>query len=87
MLPKDTPVQSLHSLPTDSTWIIDPHNATDSAKHGLAHDSLSHEAGKGELNNASSWDDFPNGRFGDFKSPAFGELNPWGASNISVSSP
>jgi len=80
----DTPVQSLHALPTASERIIDPHHAADSAANGLVVAGLpQQEAGKGELNNASSWDDFPNGRFGDFKSPAFGEPNPWGASNIS----
>jgi len=30
------------------------------------------EVGKGEINYASTWDEFPNGRFGDFKSPAYG---------------
>lgn len=43
------------------------------------------EAGKGELNNAASWDDFPNGRFGDYKSPAYGETDLWGSSILSVS--
>ena len=43
------------------------------------------EVGKGELNHAATWDDFPNGRFGDFKSPAYGELNPWGTSNVTAS--
>ncbi|KAF9036651.1 methylenetetrahydrofolate reductase-domain-containing protein [Panaeolus papilionaceus] len=43
------------------------------------------EAGRGELNNAASWDDFPNGRFGDFKSPAFGNQDMWGNSGISRS--
>jgi hypothetical protein len=42
------------------------------------------EAGRGELNNAATWDDFPNGRFGDFKSPAFGDQGPWGTPGISV---
>jgi hypothetical protein len=42
------------------------------------------EAGRGELNNAATWDDFPNGRFGDFKSPAFGYQDLWGGSSISV---
>ena len=42
------------------------------------------EAGRGELNNAASWDDFPNGRFGDFKSPAFGDQTLWGGSHFSV---
>lgn len=43
------------------------------------------EAGKGELNNAATWDDFPNGRFGDFKSPAYGDQGPWGGLLISAS--
>ncbi|KAL5529588.1 hypothetical protein ACEPAG_5573 [Sanghuangporus baumii] len=43
------------------------------------------EPGKGEVVSASTWDEFPNGRFGDFKSPAFGlQSDPWnsGAPNI-----
>ena len=48
--------------------------------------ALDVEAGKGEIINAATWDDFPNGRFGDFKSPAYGESNPWGGSAISVRS-
>lgn len=36
-----------------------------------------HQAGKGPLNNFSTWDEFPNGRFGDVKSPAFGQTNLW----------
>jgi methylenetetrahydrofolate reductase (NADPH) len=33
-------------------------------------------AGKGALN-VSTWDEFPNGRFGDAKSPAFGQTDLW----------
>ncbi|THG97685.1 hypothetical protein EW026_g4365 [Hermanssonia centrifuga] len=63
--------------------VITPHNATDSATTQLAVGPATEtEAGKGELNNAATWDDFPNGRFGDFKSPAYGVSNPWGTSNI-----
>ena len=36
----------------------------------------SHQAGKGALN-CSTWDEFPNGRFGDAKSPAFGQTDLW----------
>ncbi len=36
------------------------------------------EPGKGEVNNASTWDEFPIGWFGDYKSPAFGtQSDPW----------
>lgn len=48
--------------------------------------TMTQDAGRGELNNAATWDDFPNGRFGDFKSPAFafGNQDLWGGSGISV---
>jgi hypothetical protein len=26
----------------------------------------------------TSWDEFPNGRFGDARSPAYGDLDGWG---------
>jgi methylenetetrahydrofolate reductase (NADPH) len=37
----------------------------------------SNQAGNGALNNISTWDEFPNGRFGDAKSPAFGQTDLW----------
>ncbi|KAF9819744.1 hypothetical protein IEO21_01835 [Rhodonia placenta] len=73
------------SIGPDANLIITPHNATDSAAISLAAagQGPDGEAGKGELNNAASWDDFPNGRFGDFKSPAYGETDLWGSSIMS----
>ncbi|KDQ61166.1 hypothetical protein JAAARDRAFT_55867 [Jaapia argillacea MUCL 33604] len=70
--------------PRSSSLVIDPYNASDSATKGLA-DHHIHPTGdgRGEVNNASSWDEFPNGRFGDFKSPAFGDVNQWGGSAVS----
>ncbi|EPS96830.1 hypothetical protein FOMPIDRAFT_1167087 [Fomitopsis schrenkii] len=64
---------------------ITPHSAADSAAVSLAVSGPQPEgeAGKGELNNAASWDDFPNGRFGDFKSPAYGATDLWGSSTLS----
>lgn len=62
----------------DPGLVVTPQTAVDSAKDG--------EAARVELNNAASWDDFPNGRFGDFKSPAFGNQGPWGSLGISVRS-
>jgi len=60
-------------------FLVSPAIATSDATHGLANIlSTETEAGRGELNDAASWDDFPNGRFGDFKSPAFGNQDPWG---------
>lgn len=63
-----------------------PNSATKSAKSALANlPATDAEAGRGELNNAASWDDFPNGRFGDYKSPAFGAQGLWGGVGITVS--
>lgn len=65
--------------------LIKPSTATSTAKEGLANIAPAQaEVGSGELNNAASWDDFPNGRFGDFKSPAFGvgEHGQWGTVGI-----
>jgi hypothetical protein len=65
--------------------LITPTSASNNATSGLVSRTKSTtEAGKGELNNAASWDDFPNGRFGDFKSPAFGNQDPWGGSGMMV---
>jgi methylenetetrahydrofolate reductase (NADPH) len=75
----------IHPAPSDSTLITSPRHATDTATSGLANiPATDSEVGRGELNNATSWDDFPNGRFGDFKSPAFGNQGPWGGPGISV---
>ncbi|KAL4244857.1 methylenetetrahydrofolate reductase family protein [Abortiporus biennis] len=80
----ETPGTIIHPSTPVSELVITPHSATDTAKNQLAATaSIESEAGKGELNNAATWDDFPNGRFGDFKSPAYGDPNPWGSSQIS----
>lgn len=34
--------------------------------------------GEGDLGRQATWDDFPNGRFGDSRSPAFGEIDGYG---------
>ncbi|KAF9469309.1 methylenetetrahydrofolate reductase-domain-containing protein [Collybia nuda] len=66
-----------------SGLVVSPSTATTSATLGLAQmPATEGEAGRGELNNAATWDDFPNGRFGDFKSPAFGNQDPWGNPTI-----
>jgi hypothetical protein len=68
-----------------SDLIVTPSTATTTATLGLANLLPTEtEAGRGELNNAATWDEFPNGRFGDFKSPAFGEQDPWGNSTTMV---
>lgn len=64
-----------------------PVTASNAAARGLANipPTLA-EVGSGELNKADSWDDFPNGRWGDFKSPAFGAQGLWG-NNDSIVGP
>ncbi|KAJ7086012.1 methylenetetrahydrofolate reductase-domain-containing protein [Mycena belliarum] len=62
---------------------VTPSSAASSAKHGLANIPVVEGAAfRGEPTNAATWDDFPNGRFGDFKSPAFGSSGPWGGPAI-----
>ncbi|RDB21461.1 Methylenetetrahydrofolate reductase 2 [Hypsizygus marmoreus] len=80
----ETPGNTIHPPPeTDkSNFLVTPSSATNSATLGLANIPPTEEAGRGELNNAATWDDFPNGRFGDFKSPAFGNQDPWGGPAI-----
>ena len=62
---------------------VTPHAAADRATKELTSaPPPENEAGKGEINNVADWDDFPNGRFGDFKSPAYGETDRWGSSAL-----
>jgi len=35
------------------------------------------DVGKGEINHPTTWDEYPNGRFGDPKSPAYGGVALW----------
>lgn len=86
----DTPGDVLHPSPqTDNLdLVITPETATDKATVGLKDiPATGCQVGSGELNNAASWDDFPNGRFGDVKSPAYGELGPWGSFGQTYTNP
>ncbi|KAI0345246.1 MTHFR-domain-containing protein [Trametopsis cervina] len=79
-----TPTTPQVGFNRQSQFTISPHTATGVATGQLAvAPTRETEPGKGELNNAATWDDFPNGRFGDFKSPAYGDPNPWGTSTVS----
>lgn len=64
---------------SEGDLVISSHAASVSAMNKLnvrpASDAGS--MGKGEINNAATWDEFPNGRFGDFKSPAYGIPALW----------
>jgi methylenetetrahydrofolate reductase (NADPH) len=80
---KDAPDKPSNEVDTD--LLVTATSAAHDATQSLASITfIDGEAGRGELNNAASWDDFPNGRFGDFKSPAFGAQDPWGNSGVAV---
>lgn len=67
------------SSETDLT--ISAHKATDTATQNLTEKPGKVSViGKGGAISAATWDEFPNGRFGDFKSPAYGVQDPWGGS-------
>ena len=42
--------------------------------------TLAISEGEGTLGREATWDDFPNGRFGDSRSPAYGEIDGYGVS-------
>jgi methylenetetrahydrofolate reductase (NADPH) len=42
--------------------------------------TLAISEGEGTLGREATWDDFPNGRFGDARSPAFGDIDGYGPS-------
>ncbi|OAA66137.1 methylenetetrahydrofolate reductase 2 [Cordyceps fumosorosea ARSEF 2679] len=47
--------------------------------------TLAISEGEGALGREATWDDFPNGRFGDARSPAYGEIDGYGVSlHVSV---
>jgi methylenetetrahydrofolate reductase (NADPH) len=50
-------------------------------------DSLAISEGEGALGREATWDDFPNGRWGDARSPAYGEIDGYGVSlHVSIPS-
>ena len=64
---------------TNPDFITTPAGATSSAANGLVvHVTNEGGIGRGEVNYAATWDEFPNGRFGDSNSPAFGSQDLWG---------
>lgn len=64
---------------TNPDLITTPAGATSSAANGLiSHVTSEGGTGRGEVNYAATWDEFPNGRFGDANSPAFGSQDLWG---------
>lgn len=50
-----------------------------SVAHAHSHQHLSPTAPNAPKQEGDSWDEFPNGRFTDTRSPAYGELDGYGA--------
>ena len=69
-------------LSSETDLTISAHKATGAAAQNITDKpgKVPSGPGKGEATSASTWDEFPNGRFGDFKSPAYGVQDPWGGS-------
>lgn len=71
---------------------IFPEWEASSREAGIPADSINTRAntlaiseGEGALGREATWDDFPNGRFGDSRSPAYGEIDGYGVSlHVSV---
>ncbi|KAH9066364.1 methylenetetrahydrofolate reduct [Lactarius vividus] len=75
----ESPGSAEQPTATNTELIVTPASATSSATTGLAaHVPKDGDTGKGEANYAATWDEFPNGRFGDVNSPAFGTQDLWG---------
>ncbi|KAI0318818.1 MTHFR-domain-containing protein [Amylostereum chailletii] len=76
----DDPGPIADSSIASSELLVSPATAASSATNSLVTTLAPREGeiGKGEVNNAAAWDEFPNGRFGDVNSPAFGSQDLWG---------
>ncbi|CEL51486.1 hypothetical protein RSOLAG1IB_00021 [Rhizoctonia solani AG-1 IB] len=74
--------------PTDApnpvTFTISPSEATQHAAISLAEHTRTGTVRTAAEAISSGWDDFPNGRFGDSKSPAFGVVDPWDGGGLGV---
>ena len=55
-------------------------NVTASTEDSCRATTLAITQGIGSLGREATWDDYPNGRFGDARSPAFGEIDGYGLS-------
>ncbi|KAF2232374.1 methylenetetrahydrofolate reduct [Viridothelium virens] len=68
-----------HEAPEDEAGI-----PRGEALNSRAH-TLAISEGEGALGREATWDDFPNGRWGDARSPAFGEIDGYGGVSLHVS--
>jgi hypothetical protein len=66
------------------TFTISPSEATQHAASSLAEHTRTGIVRTTAEAIDRGWDDFPNGRFGDAKSPAFGVVDPWDGGGLGV---
>lgn len=86
-------IMNENNLAEDSSALLTPSSIKDGQK-ALVGKALNNEkktlvdisTGKGVLGKEAVWDDFPNGRFGDSNSPAYGEIDGYGPT-LKVQSP
>lgn len=83
---------SIGSDPHNRIIINEPHTSnpdfeTTASEAGIAARAINTRAntlaiseGEGSLGREATWDDFPNGRWGDARSPAYGEIDGYGVS-------
>lgn len=70
--------------PHPTAFTISPSEATQHAATSLAEHTRTGTARTTAEAIDRGWDDFPNGRFGDAKSPAFGVIDPWDGGGLGV---
>ncbi|KAF1969636.1 methylenetetrahydrofolate reductase 2 [Bimuria novae-zelandiae CBS 107.79] len=86
-------LSSINSGPRNRVIVSKPSNASNASleapedEAGVPKDPINTRAntlaiseGEGSLGREATWDDFPNGRWGDARSPAFGEIDGYGPS-------
>lgn len=81
IIPRPSVSKSSHSYETTETEAGIPKEPINTRANTLAISE-----GEGSLGREATWDDFPNGRWGDARSPAFGEIDGYGPT-LHVSTP
>jgi methylenetetrahydrofolate reductase (NADPH) len=64
----------------DDSTLLEPAKQAGFLKAPHPDVTLAISEGEGALGREATWDDFPNGRFGDARSPAFGDIDGYGPS-------
>lgn len=80
--PNKTPLRRRSSASHRNRVVDDARHHPDAPKEepDLTTLALAIASGEGAVGREAVWDDFPNGRFGDSSSPAFGEIDGYGPS-------